>query len=73
MRGPGATVEKETVEAPSLHHLQRDGRVNYSVKGKVNGVLFRNLRSLQSDPAYGEVFIGCEGCSTYSGYPYWIP
>jgi len=58
---------------PNIVGSRRWGRVNYSVKGKVNGVLFRNLRSLQSDPAYGEVFIGCEGCSTYSGYPYWIP
>lgn len=58
---------------PNMVGSRRWGRVNYSVRGKVNGVLFRNLRSPQSDPAYGEVFIGCEGCNTYSGYSYWIP
>ncbi|MGC8569776.1 MAG: GH116 family glycosyl hydrolase [Caldivirga sp.] len=58
---------------PNIVGSRRWGRVNYSITGKVNGVLFRNLKSLQSDPAYGEVFIGCEGCFTYSGYSYWVP
>ena len=26
VRGPRETVEKEMVEAPSLYHLQRDGK-----------------------------------------------
>ena len=58
---------------PNLTGSRRWGRVNVSIRGKVNGVLMRNVKAPQTDPAYGEIFIGCVGCSTYAGYSLYIP
>ncbi|NON63234.1 GH116 family glycosyl hydrolase [Acidianus sp. RZ1] len=52
---------------------RRYGRANFSWKGQINGVEYKNLRSLQSDPAYGEMFLGCENCKVYAFHPYYIP
>ncbi len=51
------------------------GRTNYRVEGgRVNGgVLMTNLRASQSDPRYGEIFIGCSGCKSKIDYEYWVP
>jgi len=61
------------ISFPNITGSRRWGRVNYKVRGKVNGVLMKNLRALQSDPAYGELFLGCEDCNVYVGHRYWIP
>ena len=61
------------ISFPNLTGSRRWGRVNYKIEGKVNGVLMTNLKALQSDPAYGEIFLGCQGCHSYVGYRYWIP
>nr|WP_229572624.1 GH116 family glycosyl hydrolase [Saccharolobus caldissimus] len=61
------------ISFPNITGSRRWGRVNFKVKGKVNGVLMKNLRALQSDPAYGEIFLGCEGCKTHVGHSLWVP
>jgi len=53
---------------------RRYGRANFSVRrGPLSGVVMTNLRSSQSDPAHGEIFIGCDGCRTYAGYSVYVP
>lgn len=58
---------------PNITGSRRWGRVNVKVEGEINGVLMRNTRALQSDPAYGEMFLGCKGCHTVVNYRPWIP
>ncbi|MFB6491378.1 MAG: GH116 family glycosyl hydrolase [Thermoproteus sp. AZ2] len=53
---------------------RRWGRANFSVRlGRLSGVLMTNLKAHQDDPARGEIFLGCLGCRTYAGHPYWVP
>ena len=52
---------------------RRWGRVNEGYDGYVSGVVFRNSKASQADPAYGEMFIGCRGCSWYTSYRIWLP
>ena len=61
------------ISFPNITGSRRWGRANFKVKGRLNGVLMRNLRALQSDPAYGEIFLGCEGCNVYTAHRSWIP
>jgi len=61
------------ISFPNLTGSKRWGRANYKIEGKVNGVLMKNLRALESDPAYGEMFLGCKGCKVHVGHPYWVP
>ncbi|BCU70026.1 GH116 family glycosyl hydrolase [Stygiolobus caldivivus] len=69
VRGNGVIA----ISFPNITGSRRWGRVNYRVRGKVSGVLMKNLRALQSDPAYGEVFLGCEGCNSFISYRHWVP
>ncbi len=64
---------KIAISFPNIVGSKRAGRTNFLIKGKVNGVLFKNLKALQSDPRYGEVFLGCQGCEVLTGYSYWVP
>ena len=52
---------------------RRWGRVNEGYDGYVSGVVFRNPKASQADPAYGEMFIGCRGCRWYTSYRIWVP
>lgn len=53
---------------------RRWGRANFSIHTpKIDGVLMTNLKASPADPAYGEIFLGCRGCRTYAGHPYWVP
>ncbi|MBB5254514.1 hypothetical protein D1869_13690 [Sulfurisphaera ohwakuensis] len=61
------------ISFPNIVGSRRAGRVNYALKKKLNGVLFTNERSLQWDPAYGNMFLGCIGCKVYAGYSFYVP
>ena len=69
VRGKGAVA----ISFPNIVGSRRWGRANTRVRGTVNGVLMRNLRAAQSDPRYGEIFLGCHECNTYASYRYWVP
>jgi uncharacterized protein (DUF608 family) len=68
VRGEG----KVAISFPNLVGSLRAGRANYALDGTLGGVLMYNERSLQWDPAYGQVFLGCQGCSSAS-YRFWVP
>lgn len=58
---------------PNITGTFRGGRVNLPVEGKVNGVLMTNLKAPESDPAKGELFIGCKNCKLSTNFSYWKP
>ncbi|MCY0859836.1 MAG: GH116 family glycosyl hydrolase [Sulfolobaceae archaeon] len=64
---------KIAISFPNITGSFRGGRVNLPVEGKVNGVLLTNLKAPESDPAKGEIFLGCKGCHIMTNYRYWIP
>ncbi|BFH72066.1 GH116 family glycosyl hydrolase [Sulfurisphaera javensis] len=61
------------ISFPNLVGSRREGRENYAIKRKINGVLFTNEKALQQDPAYGNMFLGCIGCKVFAGYSYLRP
>ncbi|AWR96887.1 hypothetical protein DFR86_04490 [Acidianus sulfidivorans JP7] len=61
------------ISFPNIVGSKPWGRENYKIEGEINGVLMKNSKALQSDPAYGNMFLGCEGCNTYVSYRSWIP
>ncbi|BCU66910.1 hypothetical protein HS7_03470 [Sulfolobales archaeon HS-7] len=58
---------------PNIVGSRRWGRRNTLISGKLSGVFFENERSVNSDPAYGNAFLGCNGCRGFTGYRNWIP
>ncbi|ARM75470.1 GH116 family glycosyl hydrolase [Acidianus manzaensis] len=61
------------ISFPNIVGSRRWGRYNIKIEDEINGVLMKNSKALQSDPAYGELFLGCEGCYSFVGYRHWIP
>lgn len=69
VRGKGRVA----ISFPNIVGSKRSGRANFLIKGKVNGVLFKNLKASQTDPRYGQIFLGCRDCEELTGYRYWVP
>ncbi|ADX86576.1 glycoside hydrolase family 116 protein [Saccharolobus islandicus] len=61
------------ISYPNIVGSKRAGRTNEGYKGKLNGVIMRNEKALNSDPAYGEIFLGCVGCKVITNFAYYKP
>ncbi len=61
------------ISFPNITGSKRAGRVNIPYKGKINGVIMKNRRALQTDPSYGEIFLGCKDCNVMTDYAYYKP
>ncbi|TRM81092.1 hypothetical protein DJ522_08090, partial [Sulfolobus sp. F3] len=56
------------ISFPNVTGSKRASRVNIPYKGKINGVIMKNKRALQTDPSYGEIFLGCKDCNVMTNY-----
>lgn len=61
------------ISFPNIVGSNRAGRVNYSYKGKLNGLVLDNVKAPNTDPAYGKIFLGCKGCNVITNFAYYRP